>query len=119
MWMRVVAFVVHRSPSSTSLSTSINGMASRPTSSTSSAALEEAERQAALMVNDSRVEEGWAFTAIKHADTYFRLIQALPDPSRLRLTKYVHPCMSTASTTRTPTAARTICEFVQHRITAH
>ena len=41
------------------------------------------------VVNNADVERNWAEQAFKHAETYLRLIKAVPDHSILKLTKYV------------------------------
>eukprot|EP00698_Gefionella_okellyi_P003402 TRINITY_DN13181_c0_g1_i1.p1 TRINITY_DN13181_c0_g1~~TRINITY_DN13181_c0_g1_i1.p1 ORF type:complete len:187 (-),score=30.86 TRINITY_DN13181_c0_g1_i1:21-581(-) len=42
---------------------------------------------AQLVSNDARVEEAWAATAFHHAETYFKLISTVSDPSALKLTQ--------------------------------
>ena len=50
---------------------------------------EGAEEYAQSIENNAAVEASWAAVAFKHAETYFNLLKALPDPRILRLTKYV------------------------------
>ena len=61
---------------------------SSSTSSVSSAEEREALAAAEAMENDARVEEQWAEQAFKHAQTYQRILGAVPDTRRLRLTPY-------------------------------
>eukprot|EP00011_Vannellida_sp_DIVA3-517-6-12_P012248 CAMPEP_0114618630 /NCGR_PEP_ID=MMETSP0168-20121206/7798_1 /TAXON_ID=95228 ORGANISM="Vannella sp., Strain DIVA3 517/6/12" /NCGR_SAMPLE_ID=MMETSP0168 /ASSEMBLY_ACC=CAM_ASM_000044 /LENGTH=150 /DNA_ID=CAMNT_0001829775 /DNA_START=18 /DNA_END=470 /DNA_ORIENTATION=- len=40
------------------------------------------------VINDPVLEVQWAETAFKHAETYFKLLQIVPDVATMRLTRY-------------------------------
>lgn len=48
--------------------------------------VETLTRPAEEFVNDSTVETAWLSTAVRHMETYYKLISSMKEPSSLRLT---------------------------------